>query len=210
MQAQVTAEREKRASILSSEAVRQSAINIAEGKKQSTILASEATRAENINKAEGEARAILLKSSATSQGLRMVAHAIQSPGGEQAVSMDVAEKYVEAFGKLAKEGNAVVVPAALGDIGGMIAQVCMSNITHANPRHCQSTTRSTNLEWADDPPPPLCHQTRMDHMTGRHPLYNPYKSPPLPTQTSKVRFPREPAACELPTSRCRMKLFLIS
>jgi regulator of protease activity HflC (stomatin/prohibitin superfamily) len=118
MQAQVTAEREKRASILTSEAVRQSAINIAQGKKQSTILASEATRAENINNAEGEARAILLRANATSQGLRMVAN-----GGQQAVAMDVAEKYVEAFGKLAKEGNAIVVPAALGDMGAMIAQV---------------------------------------------------------------------------------------
>jgi regulator of protease activity HflC (stomatin/prohibitin superfamily) len=123
MQAQVTAEREKRASILTSEAVRQSAINIAQGKKQSTILASEATRAENINNAEGEARAILLRANATSQGLRMVANAIRLNGGQQAVAMDVAEKYVEAFGKLAKEGNAIVVPAALGDMGAMIAQV---------------------------------------------------------------------------------------
>lgn len=149
MQAQVTAEREKRASILSSEAVRQSAINIAEGRRQSTILASEATRAENINKAEGEARAILLKANATSEGLRMVARAIKSNGGQEAVAMDVAEKYVDAFGKLAKEGNSVIVPAALGDMGGMIAQVCTFYPTSTDPRPCQFTNRSTKLMAAD-------------------------------------------------------------
>jgi regulator of protease activity HflC (stomatin/prohibitin superfamily) len=126
MHRQVSAERSKRAEILESEGQRQSAINIAEGRKQSTILASEATRAENINRASGEAEAILLRSKATAQGLEMVAKAILSEGGRDAVGMGVAEKYVEAFGKLAKEGNSVVIPAGLGDMGGMIAQVCFS------------------------------------------------------------------------------------
>ena len=38
-----------------------------------------------------------------------------------AVSLSVAEKYVEAFGNLAKQGTAVVVPGNVGDMGGMIA-----------------------------------------------------------------------------------------
>jgi regulator of protease activity HflC (stomatin/prohibitin superfamily) len=123
MHRQVSAERSKRAEILESEGQRQSAINIAEGQKQSTILASEAIRAENINRASGEAEAILLRARATAEGLKVVANSIQSEGGQAAVGMGIAEKYVEAFGKLAKEGNAVVVPAGLGDMGGMIAQV---------------------------------------------------------------------------------------
>lgn len=123
MHRQVSAERSKRAEILESEGQRQSAINIAEGRKQSTILASEAIRAENINKASGEAEAILLRAKATAQGIEMIARAIRSEGGKEAVGMSVAEKYVEAFGRLAKEGNAVVVPAGLGDMGSMIAQV---------------------------------------------------------------------------------------
>jgi len=123
MHRQVSAERSKRAEILESEGQRQSAINIAEGQKQSTILASEAIRAENINKASGEAEAILLRAKASAEGIRLVADAIRSEGGQAAVGMGVAEKYVEAFGKLAKEGNAVIVPAGLGDMGGMIAQV---------------------------------------------------------------------------------------
>lgn len=123
MHRQVTAERSKRAEILESEGQRQSAINIAEGKKQSVILASEALRAEKINRASGESEAILLKARATASGIESVARSIaQGEGAAQnAVSLSIAEKYVDAFGNLAKEGTAVVVPGNVGDIGGMIA-----------------------------------------------------------------------------------------
>lgn len=123
MHRQVTAERSKRAEILESEGQRQSAINIAEGKKQSVILASEALRMEKINQAGGDAEAILLKAKATAAGIDAVGRAI-ADGDEAArgaVSLSVAEKYVDAFGKLAKESTAVVVPGNVGDIGGMIA-----------------------------------------------------------------------------------------
>ncbi|OJJ49629.1 hypothetical protein ASPZODRAFT_88940 [Penicilliopsis zonata CBS 506.65] len=123
MHRQVTAERSKRAEILDSEGQRQSAINIAEGRKQSVILASEALRAEQINRAAGEAEAILLKAQATARGIEAVANAIRDgqENAQSAVSLSVAEKYVEAFSNLAKEGTAVVVPGNVGDIGGMIA-----------------------------------------------------------------------------------------
>ncbi|RMZ69065.1 stomatin family [Pyrenophora seminiperda CCB06] len=123
MHRQVTAERSKRAEILESEGQRQSAINIAEGKKQSVILASEALRAEQINMASGEAEAILLKATATANGIDAVARAIaQGEGAAQnAISLSVAEKYVDAFGNLAKEGTSIVVPGNVGDISGMIA-----------------------------------------------------------------------------------------
>lgn len=123
MHRQVTAERSKRAEILDSEGQRQSAINIAEGRKQSVILASEALRAEQINRASGEAEAILLRAEATAKGIEAVAQAIRSgkENAQSAVSLSIAEKYVEAFGNLAKEGTAVVVPGNVGDIGGMIA-----------------------------------------------------------------------------------------
>jgi regulator of protease activity HflC (stomatin/prohibitin superfamily) len=123
MHRQVTAERSKRAEILDSEGQRQSAINIAEGRKQSVILASEALRSEQINMASGEAEAILLKAKATAAGIEAVAKAIAdgNESAQGAVSLSVAEKYVDAFGKLAKEGTAVVVPGNVGDIGSMIA-----------------------------------------------------------------------------------------
>lgn len=123
MHRQVTAERSKRAEILESEGQRQSAINIAEGKKQSVILASEALRAEQINLASGESEAILLKAQATAKGIDAVAQAIEQGQGaaQNAISLSVAEKYVDAFGNLAKEGTSVIVPGNVGDIGGMIA-----------------------------------------------------------------------------------------
>lgn len=124
MHRQVTAERSKRAEILESEGQRQSAINIAEGRKQSVILASEAVQAEQINTAAGEAEAILLKATATAKGIDAVSDSLArgDANAQSAISLRVAEKYVEAFGQLAKEGTAVVVPGNVGDMGGMIAQ----------------------------------------------------------------------------------------
>lgn len=123
MHRQVTAERSKRAEILDSEGQRQSAINIAEGRKQSVILASEALKSEQINMASGEAEAILVRAQATARGIDAVARTIKEgrDSAHGALSFSVAEKYVDAFGKLAKEGTAVVVPGNVGDIGGMIA-----------------------------------------------------------------------------------------
>jgi regulator of protease activity HflC (stomatin/prohibitin superfamily) len=123
MHRQVTAERSKRAEILESEGQRQSAINIAQGRKQSVILASEALKSEQINMATGEAEAILVRAQATARGIDAVAASIREgrESAQGAVSLSVAEKYVEAFGNLAKEGTAVVVPGNVGDIGGMIA-----------------------------------------------------------------------------------------
>lgn len=123
MHRQVSAERSKRAEILDSEGHRQSAINIAEGKKISVILASEARKEEQINAALGEAEAIRLKAEATALGIDAVAKTlrINKAAGQGAVSLSVAERYVDAFGKLAKETNSIIIPAQLGDLGGMIA-----------------------------------------------------------------------------------------
>ncbi|KAL8941802.1 MAG: hypothetical protein Q9216_002040 [Gyalolechia sp. 2 TL-2023] len=123
MHRQVTAERSKRAEILDSEGQRQSAINIAEGRKQSVILASEALKSEQINIASGDAEAILIRAQATAKGIDAVADSMREgqENARGAVSLSVAEKYVEAFGNLAKQGTAVVVPGNVGDMGGMIA-----------------------------------------------------------------------------------------
>lgn len=123
MHRQVEAERSKRAEILDSEGQRQSAINIAEGRKQSVILASEALKSEQINMASGEAEAILVRAHATANGIKAVAKSIKEgqESAQGAMSFGVAEKYVEAFGRLAKEGTAVVIPGNIGDMGGMIA-----------------------------------------------------------------------------------------
>jgi regulator of protease activity HflC (stomatin/prohibitin superfamily) len=142
MHRQVTAERSKRAEILESEGQRQSAINIAEGKKQSVILASEALKAESINMASGEAEAILMKAQATASGIDAVARAIEQgqDSAQSAVSLSVAEKYVDAFANLAKEGTSVVVPGNVGDIGSMIASAMAvyGKVNNASPHSTAS------------------------------------------------------------------------
>jgi len=121
MEKQMRAEREKRAVILQSEGQRDAAINTAEGEKQQVIKASEASRQQQINEAEGQASAIKAVATATAQGLREVAGAIQADGGRDAVQLRVAEQYVAQFGQLARHTNAVVIPANLADVAGMIA-----------------------------------------------------------------------------------------
>jgi regulator of protease activity HflC (stomatin/prohibitin superfamily) len=148
MHRQVTAERSKRAEILESEGQRQSAINIAEGKKQSVILASEAMKSEQINLASGEAEAILVKAQATAKGIDAVAQSIKQgkESAQGAVSLSVAEKYVEAFSKLAREGTAVVVPGNVGDMSGMIASAMAiyGKVNESQKRAMQSSNKDVS------------------------------------------------------------------
>lgn len=121
MQQQITAEREKRALIAASEGKKQEQINLATGAREAAIAQSEGEKQAEINKAEGQAAATLTIAKATAEALRTVAAATQTEGGMTAVNLQVAEKYVDAFGKLAKENNTLIVPGNLGDMSGMIA-----------------------------------------------------------------------------------------
>jgi regulator of protease activity HflC (stomatin/prohibitin superfamily) len=121
MQAQITAEREKRALIAASEGRKQEQINIATGEREAFIQRSEGAKQAAINKAQGEAEAIKAVAAATAQAIEQVAQAIQSRGGMEAVNLKVAEKYVEAFGNIAKTGNTLILPGNLADMGGLVA-----------------------------------------------------------------------------------------
>jgi regulator of protease activity HflC (stomatin/prohibitin superfamily) len=121
MQAQITAEREKRALIASSEGRKQEQINIATGQREAAIAKSEGDKQAQINNAQGQAAAVLAIAEATAEAIRKVAQSIQSPGGMEAVNLKVAEKYVEAFAGLARTSNTLIVPANLADVGGLIA-----------------------------------------------------------------------------------------
>ena len=122
MELQVAAERKKRAEILDSEGTRQSKINVAEGDKQEVVLESEAAMTDQINRAKGEAEAIKEVAKATAEGIELVAAAILKKGGQEAVSLKIAEQYVAAFSKLAKESNTILLPTNAGDAGSMVAQ----------------------------------------------------------------------------------------
>ena len=121
MQAQITAEREKRALIAKSEGERQQQINIADGKRQAAILESEGEKQGAINRAQGEATAIRVIAEANAAGVRAVAEAIADKGGMEAANLKVATQYVDAFAHLAKTSNTLIIPASVGDVAGFVA-----------------------------------------------------------------------------------------
>jgi len=121
MQAQITAEREKRALIAASEGRRQEQINIATGQREASIARSEGEKQAEINKAQGEAAAIVAVADATADAIRKIAEAIRSPGGEQAVQLKVAERAVEAYQSLAKTNNTMIVPGNMTEVSSLIA-----------------------------------------------------------------------------------------
>ncbi|MFO1243416.1 MAG: stomatin-like protein [Rickettsiales bacterium] len=133
MEMQVAADRQKRAQILQSEGerqakinesegLRQSSINIAEGRKQEVVLASEAAQIDQANRAKGEAEAIIAVADASAKGLELIAAAIRAEGGEDAVSMKIAEQYIDAFKNLARSSTTVLLPANAGDTAGVVTQ----------------------------------------------------------------------------------------
>jgi regulator of protease activity HflC (stomatin/prohibitin superfamily) len=121
MQAQITAEREKRALIAKSEGQRQEEINLADGEKQAFILKSEGAKQSAINNAQGDAQALELIAQATANAVRLVAEALNQPGGMSAANLKVAELYIQAFGQLARTNNTLIVPSNVSDIAGLVA-----------------------------------------------------------------------------------------
>ncbi len=121
MQAQITAEREKRALIAKSEGERQQEINVADGEKQAAVLKSEGDKTAAINRAQGEATALRLIAEANAAAVRAVAEAISEKGGMDAANLKVATQYIEAFAHLAKTTNTLILPASAGDVAGIVA-----------------------------------------------------------------------------------------
>jgi regulator of protease activity HflC (stomatin/prohibitin superfamily) len=120
MEAQMTAEREKRAAIARSEGERQSTINRAEGERQDAILRSEGEKQKRINEAQGRAEEIKAVALATAEGLRAIAEQLQKAGGRDAANLRVAEQYVKEFGQLAKSSNTLVIPSSVSDVATMV------------------------------------------------------------------------------------------
>ncbi|MBN9407519.1 MAG: paraslipin [Burkholderiales bacterium] len=121
MQAQITAEREKRALIAASEGRRQEQINIATGEREAFIARSEGEKQAEINQAHGEAAAILAVAEAKAEAIRKVAEAIRQPGGEQAVQLEVAERAVTAYGKVAADATTtLIVPSNMTEVSALI------------------------------------------------------------------------------------------
>ena len=122
MEAQMKAERVKRAQILESEGDRQAAINRAEGEKASVVLAAEADKSEAVLRAEGEAKAIVAVAAAQAEALRQVGEAAATEEGQKAIQLDLATKAIEAKEAIAKESSVVLLPDSGSDIASVVAQ----------------------------------------------------------------------------------------
>lgn len=121
MEKQMKAEREKRAEIARSEGEKQATINRSEGDRAEAIALSEGEKMKRINEAEGQAQEILKVAEATAEGIRKVGEALSTPEGREAANLDVAKKYIEEFGKMAKENNTMIVPGNVADVSTLVA-----------------------------------------------------------------------------------------
>ncbi|NLX17797.1 MAG: paraslipin [Desulfobulbus sp.] len=133
MEKQMKAEREKRAEIAKSEGERQAMINRAEGERAEAIARSEGEKMRRINEAEGHAQEILKVAEATAEGIRQVAEALSAPGGQDAANLEVAKKYIEQFGKLAKENTTMILPANLADVSSLVA-TALATLEHTKQK----------------------------------------------------------------------------
>lgn len=94
----------------------------AERRKRAQILESEGSREDQVNRASGEAEAIFKKAEATARGIQILADSIRAKGGSDAVTLRIAEQYVDAFRQVAKESTTMLLPSSANDPATMISQ----------------------------------------------------------------------------------------
>jgi regulator of protease activity HflC (stomatin/prohibitin superfamily) len=122
MEAQMKAERVKRAQILESEGDRQAAINVAEGQKRSVVLKAEAEKEQQVLRAQGEAQAIVAVALAQAEALHKVGLAANTEEGQKAIQLDLATKAIQAKAAIAKESSVVLLPDSGTDAASVVAQ----------------------------------------------------------------------------------------
>lgn len=110
MEKQMSAERERRVAVTTSEGYRAAQINEAEGDKQAKIL-----------RAQGDAESVMIEAQARAKSILIIAKAIQE-GGHTAVAQQLSEQYINAFEKLAKQGTVAIIPADSSDVSGVVGK----------------------------------------------------------------------------------------
>ena len=123
MEVQVKAEREKRAEIARSIGEMESRINYSVGIMEEAINKSEGEKEKRINEAEGKAQEIQAVAKATATGITKLAEAISVAGGDDAVTLRIAESYIAELNKLAKKDTELVLPMDLTDVGSVLNSI---------------------------------------------------------------------------------------
>lgn len=121
MERQVTAERDRRALVAKAEGDRQARINRSEGDKMELVNLSQGDMQSRINEAEGQAGAILALAEATAESIKVVARAVSQPAGEQAMRLQLVERYLSSLSQLARSDVNVLLPADLSQLDGLLA-----------------------------------------------------------------------------------------
>lgn len=123
MEKQMEAERHKRAQVTASDGQRQAQVLMSEGQRESAINLSEGERQRRINESVGQAEEIRVLAEASADGLRMIAQAIQQPGGNAALKTQLIDQFIEEYGAILETANVTVVPAQLASIKGFFEGV---------------------------------------------------------------------------------------
>lgn len=121
MERQVTAERDRRALVAKAEGDRQARINRSEGDKTELVNLSQGDMQSRINEAEGQSGAILALAEATAESIKVVARAVSQPAGEQAMRLQLVERYLSSLSQLARSDVNVLLPADLSQLDGLLA-----------------------------------------------------------------------------------------
>jgi regulator of protease activity HflC (stomatin/prohibitin superfamily) len=123
MEAQLRAERDKRAQIARSLGEMESKINYSVGEMEESINRSEGEKEKWINEAEGKAAEIRTLAKATAASLEKLAVALETEGGDEALSLQLTEQYIGELRSLARSGTEVVLPMDLSDLDSMLQSI---------------------------------------------------------------------------------------
>jgi regulator of protease activity HflC (stomatin/prohibitin superfamily) len=125
MERQMTAERERRAVIATSEGVRDSNVNDAEGRKAEIVNISEAEMQRRINEAEGWAQEIEAIAEATAVSIEQIADALSKPKGKEAMDLQLKQKYLTVLEGLGKDKNQIILPKDLTDYDALMSGLAL-------------------------------------------------------------------------------------
>ena len=120
MEKQVTAERNRRAIVQKAVGARQALINTSEGQMREMVNQSEGEKQRRINEAQGIAAETLALGEATAESIRKIGEAISSAGGEDAVKLELGQRYIKVLRSLKGDGNRVIMSGNLANMNEML------------------------------------------------------------------------------------------
>ncbi|WP_432419279.1 SPFH domain-containing protein [Gracilimonas sediminicola] len=129
MERQMTAERDRRAIIATSEGVKGSKVNDAEGMRAEIINISEAEMQRRINEAEGQAEEILAIAEATAKSIEEIAGALAQPKGTEAMRLQLSEQYLDVLSGLGRDENNVILPKDISNYDAIMEGLSLGEIT---------------------------------------------------------------------------------